>query len=115
MKKSESKLNLQTLLKPAIFGGLIFAAITVFGMAGCVIFRGDFFGGLYFWAVVPQTQLEILLTGKMSLNPFNGSVFWLIFCCTVINGVLGVFFGIFFQSGIFIIKREIFDKKNYEK
>src|SRR5712671_5845370 len=57
MKNPETKTKLRAVLKAAIWGGLIFAALTAFAMFGCVIFRGNSFGGLYFWASVPGDLL----------------------------------------------------------
>jgi hypothetical protein len=88
MKNSEIKSKLRAVLKAAIWDGLIFAAFTAFGMI--------FSQAVYLLGGIPETQIEIFLTGKMSLNPFSGSLFLYIFCCTVINSLLGMLVCAFF-------------------
>ena len=89
MKNPETKTKLRAVLKAAVYGVLIFAAFTVFAMCGCVIFRGDFFGGLYFWVSVPGDLLWHFFVGPMSANPFN-SLFLYVSYCVIVNGLIGV-------------------------
>jgi len=85
MKSPDTKTKLRAVLKAAIVGGLIFAILTVVAMLGAPIFGGF----PYLLAGIPETQLEIFLTGKMLLNSFNGSFFLYVSCCMIVNGVLG--------------------------
>ena len=78
MKNPDTRKPPYVVLKVAIWGGMIFAALTAFGMV--------FSQFIYLLAGIPKTQLEIFLTGKMSVY---GSVYLHIFLCMVVNGLIG--------------------------
>ena len=94
-----------------MWGGLIFAALTVFAMF-CYPFSGV---TLNFWASVPPDFVYRLFIGHESLTPFDSSFLYYSFC-VVVNSLLGAIFAIFWCFAVFIVKNLFSDiKKNYEK
>jgi hypothetical protein len=109
MKNPETKSKLRAVLKAAIGGGLIFAALTAFAICGCTFFRGNFFGGLYFWACVPPDFIYQLFIGLESTNPFDSSFLYGSFC-VITNSLIGVFIFAAITSFCLTIKKGAHEK-----
>ena len=91
MASRDKKTKLCIATNAAIWGGLTLAAITAFAMVGCLIFKGNIFGGFYFWASVPPDFVYRHLIGPESTNPFGSSLLYITFCAAI-DGLLGALF-----------------------
>jgi hypothetical protein len=105
MKNAESK-RLRALIKAAIRGGLIFAALTAFAMC-CYPFSGV---SLYLLATIPGDLVYSSLIGPMSTTPF-GSFYLYVSYCLIVNSLFGAVLGLFCRITMLVGKEIMSDIK----